>query len=63
MTHDLIHVINNLKRKEHEIILPIDTNEAFSSGDRVIANLVQCTSTNVPISNKHDISSEHNTYK
>ena len=63
MVNNLIEFINNLRKRGHEIILPIDANKAFISGYDDITKIVQHTSLLDPISNKYGTILESNTYK
>ena len=63
MIQDLITFINNLKKRSYEIVLAIDADEVFASGDGGITKLLQNTAIVDSISNKYGIFSEPNTYK
>ena len=63
MIQKLIQDINNTKKKSHQVIILINSNDVFTSGDGGISKLVQRTAMIDPISNKHDTSSEPNTHK
>ena len=63
MIQDLIIFTNELISYTHEVILLVDTNEAFISSERGLTKLTRKTNLTDPIFNKHGSHFETNTYK
>ena len=63
MISDLVPFINELRNSHHEVILLIDTNEAFIFSDYCLAKITRQTNTTYQIFNKHGNCLEPNTCK
>ena len=63
MLQDLIIVTNELISPSHEVILLVDTNEAFIFSECGLSKLTRKTNITDPIFNKHGSHLEPNTYK
>ena len=63
MLQDLIIVTNELISPNHEVILLVDTNEAFIFSECGLSKITRKTNITDPIFNKHGSHLESNTHK
>ena len=63
MINNLIILINKLQEETHEVILTIDTNESFDSGQGRVEKLIYRTKRVDPISCTHGLKHIPNTHQ